>query len=771
MRYIIVTLLILGMAVQSALCVFKPEESPVSPIGFWQTANEDLPAFVYQGILPASATVKTGEAAKIPNDPWFLLGNYRFKLFAHVSGNYQLIAGERSFMRLNMGDKPNSGNSYAELQFAGKENQKVQLTGLNGLAAKPQSCKRMFGCGFASYAYNTNGLTLNRTLSVLPSDSVNTGVSAFLLTITVQNSSKNVLKFNYTEGVAANYVMIAHQRAKPNTRPFQYQYAVENELGLLKVKAYTTSSDSMMFGDRNSISWYDGYPPSMFMVSYENASNAQLILLPDSSGHQQTLSATMPFDLKPGEKTIRRLVIGYVYSNSNNKIRAMAQRLINSGTVQQHPFARQWKKSLPQFPNATDIPLRNEMIWHAYNLEALATYNEFYGETKIHQGMSYVFDWGMLASARDDYQHALPLCYYNPSLVKSTLRYMRKRTTAWGEIRLIEQGYGVANHWVFNTSDQQLFYFQLLSEYLRVTNDYEFLLEETACYPPIQNMPAYNGIETMEQCFKFLRDEVSTGSHGLVRLLNSDWNDAVFFELKEPYMGVVASGESHMNTAMALSVFARLLPQIEKIKSNPHFTRYQSNIVQLHQSITLYRQKLLAAFISDLGNRTFSRRMYFANKPFGDDNMFLEPQGFMLQIPELSVERKQALYNEMKQRLYNGEKLGAREQQAPQFNFQAKGSRENGGFWYSLNAPVIVGVSQFNKEEAWKLFRNMTFNNYAKQFPNFWTSYWSSADNIESSLLPSEGLTDRAGNYWESPVYCSHPHAWLLYCYYYLNTL
>jgi cellobiose phosphorylase len=73
----------------------------------------------------------------------------------------------------------------------------------------------------------------------------------------------------------------------------------------------------------------------------------------------------------------------------------------------------------------------------------------------------------------------------------------------------------------------------------------------------------------------------------------------------------------------------------------------------------------------------------------------------------------------MQQRLYYGEKLGARQQQAPQFNLQAKGSRENGGFWYSLNAPVIVGVSQFNKEEAWKLFRNMTFNNYAKQFPDF----------------------------------------------------
>ncbi|MDR1836617.1 MAG: hypothetical protein LBQ89_03055, partial [Treponema sp.] len=75
---------------------------------------------------------------------------------------------------------------------------------------------------------------------------------------------------------------------------------------------------------------------------------------------------------------------------------------------------------------------------------------------------------------------------------------------------------------------------------------------------------------------------------------------------------------------------------------------------------------------------------------------------------------------------------------------------------------------QFNATEAWRLLKNMTFDNYSKAFPLYWTSYWSSADNVESSLITEEGLPDQTFNYSNIPVYCAHPHAWLLYCYYYL---
>ncbi len=193
------------------------------------------------------------------------------------------------------------------------------------------------------------------------------------------------------------------------------------------------------------------------------------------------------------------------------------------------------------------------------------------------------------------------------------------------------------------------------------------------------------------------------------------------------------------------------------------------NIVK---SMLQYRNAIYNAFMADLKDRIFSRRMYFNHEAIGEQNMFLEPQCYMLQIQELTPTHKQALYQEMKRRIYVNEKLGARQQQQPEFSAPGleNGSRENGGFWYALNGPTIIGVSTFDKKEAWKLFRKMTFNNYAKQFPQYWTSYWSASDNIESSLMKEEeGLPDQSYDYALIPIYCAHPHAWLLYCYYRLS--
>lgn len=164
-----------------------------------------------------------------------------------------------------------------------------------------------------------------------------------------------------------------------------------------------------------------------------------------------------------------------------------------------------------------------------------------------------------------------------------------------------------------------------------------------------------------------------------------------------------------MNSAMAISILGTLISKldvaVEKVECG-------EKLHKLSTSIGLYRKRILEAFLMDMGDRSFSRRMYFNHKSYGDENMFLEPQGFTLQISELPVEWKKALYREMKKRVYAGEKFGSREQECPEFEDERfdKGSRENGGFWWALNGPVIVGVSQFDKEEAHKLLKNMTLH-------------------------------------------------------------
>lgn len=289
----------------------------------------------------------------------------------------------------------------------------------------------------------------------------------------------------------------------------------------------------------------------------------------------------------------------------------------------------------------------------------------------------------------------------------------------------------------------------LLSEYLRVTGDYGFLHEKIAPYPAKgQRMTV---AEMTVHCFLFLRDTVGVGAHGLVRLLNSDWNDAVYYIEKVPYNCIFYSGESHMNSAMVLSIFTELIPQIESAADALHDARLHD----LCSSMGQYRAQQLSAFLRDLGNRAFPRRMYFNGKAYGEQNMFLEPMGFTLQIAELSDEQKRRLYSEMQIRLYQGETLGAREQEQPEFDDDGfdKGSRENGGFWWALNGPVILGVAQFDTQEARRLFEHMTLKHIAASFPQYWTSYWSSADNLESALLPENGLPDQTQNYADIPVF------------------
>lgn len=734
----------------------------MTQLGFWERDGSGLPCFEYAGKLPYREKLPNGTPVKLPEDPWFLLGNYRVTMFTHVSGEYELISGQRSWARINQGNRRNSGVNSAAITING---QRIVLTGMESVSANPEKCQRVFGCGFAEYTYHLGDVDVRRNLSVRPSDNPYNGASAFLLTVTVKNTGSKCVECVYEESIHAHFEEIRLQMADPSSLPLSYHYACQEdaEEHSVSIVITATSHDPLLFPSRDTMAVYDGFPPTLFL----HALDKNTVL----SAADRELSAKHSLTLGPSEEATVQIIVGFSFEQEASTQRDICAALSNAGIPEKNcgAFSEAWTKIIPSFEHEQDDDLRRELRWHIYNLEAMATYSEFYEETKIPQGTCYDYDWGSHASARDNFQHALPLVYYNQPLAKSVLRYMLKRTTPFGEIRLIEYGNGHADNERYFTSDQQLFFFQLLSEYLRVTKDYSFLAETVQPYP-VRNMPSVTTAELAEQCFVQLRDTIGTGVHGLVRLLNSDWNDAVYYIEKVPYNQIFFTGESHMNSAMVLSIFQTLIPQLcEAAKVLPELAE---RLNRLAVSMSQYRSRILAAFMADLGDRAFPRRMYFNGKPYGDDNMFLEPQGFTLQMNELPVKRKRILYAEMLQRVYAGETLGAREQQAPELdgdNGFERGSRENGGFWWALNGPVIIGVAQFDKAEAHRLLNQMTLRHLSEVFPQYWSSYWSAADQVESALIPEVGLPDQTDTYANIPVYCAHPHAWIPYCYYKIN--
>lgn len=57
-----------------------------------------------------------------------------------------------------------------------------------------------------------------------------------------------------------------------------------------------------------------------------------------------------------------------------------------------------------------------------------------------------------------------------------------------------------------------------------VSKDYEILNEEVCPYP-MNGMKPLKVIDFVEKCFFFLKETIGSGEHGLIRLMNSDWND------------------------------------------------------------------------------------------------------------------------------------------------------------------------------------------------------------------------------------------------------
>jgi hypothetical protein len=304
-----------------------------------------------------------------------------------------------------------------------------------------------------------------------------------------------------------------------------------------------------------------------------------------------------------------------------------------------------------------------------------------------------------------------------------------------------------------------------MSEYLKQTKDYSFLKEKTWYYPKTGNNIATT-LDKITQAFLYLRDIVGTGSHGMVRILNSDWNDVVFSYF--PINNYYQTAESHMNASLALNALYGLIANLEAAMQQPRLIGEKPAIAKLVASMKLYREKQLAVFLKDMEKRTFPRRLYL-NKELavGDTAMYLEPVVYMMGIPDIPLAMKKAVLAEIKTRLMSNEPLGAREMEIPrQVSSQSKGSRENGGFWYALNGPLMVGLSSWDRAASMDLYKKMSFKNYAAHYPGGWVGWWSAPDAVNANISEKPGdVTSFAAAY---PIFCSHAHLWTVLGYYYL---
>lgn len=200
-------------------------------------------------------------------------------------------------------------------------------------------------------------------------------------------------------------------------------------------------------------------------------------------------------------------------------------------------------------------------------MEASAKYSDYYKETFIPQGTVYSYHYGDNISNRDHLQAALPACYSNPELAKSCIRYVIKHSEVDGEIKRGNSGYGYTPPSIYKESDEQLYFFNTLSEYLLITKDYKFLNEKVTCYPA-EDGKSDTVLHLLKKYFIYLRDEIGIGPHGLVKMLNSDWSDSFFHEYSPNRYSW--SAESHLNSVMVLAVFPKLIEVLKSRETQMH---------------------------------------------------------------------------------------------------------------------------------------------------------------------------------------------------------
>jgi cellobiose phosphorylase len=714
-------------------------------LGRWFDDDHGLPGYQYTGPMRFPDSPRENGSVLVPDDPYFLHGNYRLTLFTHASGLYEILSGESIWARLNCGDALWSGDNRAHVEFAGQSHPLIGIDEPIAIAATKQ-----FGVGFARYTYQLpNGLRITRRLSVPPSTGVQDGASAFLVQVTLHNSGAVPLDLRYTESTRANYQPILRDGEK-----ISVAYSVNPPQPLDAQTIFTSfavhPSHPLTFPPAGQPSSLEEHPPALFVRLLDRA--AQPVAANDPAGHPW-LGIASSLTLQPGEERGLAFIVGYTRDISPAAVDTLTAKLqpaTGPHTAPASAFAPAWSRIVPAFAEEKDAALRREMRWNVAVLEAMATWRSYYDETVIPQGTMYDYQWGRMMSSRDIAQQALPLCHTNPAVARSSLRWLMKRMTPDGEIKLNDQGFGYAESSPQYTSDQQLYFFLLLAEYLRVTRDVTILTEEVEFYPRDTSVRA-SGLDHVRRGFLFLRDQVSVGWHGIVRRWNSDWNDMFFWwPTNASYNIAWLQGESHMNSTMLVVIFGDLAKQIDALHSAHELT----------DAMRQYRTQIYEAWLRDLGQRSFSLRAWTdPNTALGDMDMWLEPQGYALLIPEFPVERKRKLFAELQSRLLVGEAMGARQIEQPSTHTGTiGGTRENGGFWYALHGPLVLGVATFDAATAEDLLDRMTLANFTKRYPQYWTGQWSASDSLNSSRLSTGGLSI-------AMPYCAHAHAWPLYCY------
>jgi hypothetical protein len=369
---------------------------------------------------------------------------------------------------------------------------------------------------------------------------------------------------------------------------------------------------------------------------------------------------------------------------------------------------------------------------------------------------------GFQGAARDPLQHTLPFLFSDPHIVKAVLRYTLKEVRPDGSLPYGITGNGaIMPTTLDNSSDLPLWLLWTTSEYVLASRDKAFLDEQITTWPLYGPAAGKESVRNLlARCFRHLTVDVGVGEHGIMRMLNDDWNDALVLIWGQRAMKeCVEKGESVLNSAMGAWVFdyyARLLS-------------YAGDADSATQAREHAEQNRKAAAGQWTGQ--WLRRCWLGPTLgwLGDKGLWIEPQPWAIVGGVTTPEQTGELVKAMDELLRRPSTIGAKQssigpEAAAAGMFEA-GTSVNGGVWPSLNATLIWALATVDGRMAWDEWLKNTFARHAEVYPDIWYSTWSGPDVLNSAQSRNPGeTTDNSANHWTDwPVFNLHSHACSLY--------
>jgi hypothetical protein len=490
-----------------------------------------------------------------------------------------------------------------------------------------------------------------------------------------------------------------------------------------------------------------------------------------AAGPESALLVERELDLGPSES--RTIYFMYGYLPEGFELTGLVRKYkADVASLWGHSSAA-WKADGLRLRSASEPWVERETAWHNYYLRSDLTYDSFFREHILSQGHVYQYVLGFQGAARDPLQHALPFIFSRPEIVRGILRYTLKEIQADGSIPYGIVGSGVPMPSIFHPSDLELWLLWLASEYVLATRDKAFLEEKVPTYPRHEAGPNDATVrELLARSYTHLVEGIGVGEHGLMRLSNGDWNDAVVLSPVPPerLAEVRQHGESVLNAAMAcyvLDYYARLLRSIGDTKMAG----------EAHAKAEAQRQAVRAQW----SGRWFRRVWLNAQLGWlGDEQLWLEPQPWAIIGGAATPEQSKVLVEAVDELLRKPSPIGALYQNKGLVKSyllgSPLGSATNAGVWPSLNGTLIWALALVNGGEAWDEWKKNTLAVHAEAYPEVWYGIWSGPDTYNSVLSKYPGQTtfaeagpegtpemDLGINWTDFPVMNMHPHAWPLY--------